>query len=672
MAVWLGMLTGSPTASGQRNDKRTGSKSPYVHVIDLLDVHGRKIDPLAENAAPFSPEKTCIKCHDVPTIRHGWHFSSGLPAADGEGWDGRRGEPWIWSDPRSGTAIPVTSRRWEGAYAPEDVGLTAFEFATRFGAFTPGGGVAGTEVDEVRADEHDGDRFEASGALGIDCLICHAPGRAFRHEVYAEQIAAGNLSFASSAALGLAKVSGKVESLPKDFDLAAEGARDKLPKVTWNPSRFEADGKAFVDILREPQDAACYRCHTTRETAPPGLIAEEVGSRSSIPSRMDPRWSHDDDVHLSAGIGCVDCHPNGMDHRTVRGFEGEPHPANDIARSFSCRGCHLSDEDGGRFGSPKPAHKGLPPIHLETMSCTSCHSGPAPSADGVGVQTSMAHAFAIGSQTRTDRDPPAIVAPVFLRDDAGVITPHRMIWPAFFGYELGGEVRPLDPDAAYAALKKAKVRIRSDFRTEIAKVKFGKKERARAIGEEAAAKADADLSQSELAALTALEKTLAEEAVSENLKKALAYLAELEPDAGSPLYVSSGKAYRLADDGTLTVFDSPAAQPYRWPLAHRVRPARQSLGARGCTECHAADAPFFYGDVTAAGPLPDPAPIQVDQREWMELDTSLLSTWEMSFRGRNAFKWVGITCVSLVGLAILAMIVATFSGLFAGPRRSAG
>ena len=40
-----------------------------------------------------------------------------------------------------------------------------------------------------------------------------------------------------------------------------------------------------------------------------------------------------------------------------------------------------------------------------------------------------------------------------------------------------------------------------------------------------------------------------------------------------------------------------AAAPYTWPMAHDVRPARQALGAKGCTDCHSPDSAVQYGKV---------------------------------------------------------------------------
>jgi len=73
---------------------------------------------------------------------------------------------------------------------------------------------------------------------------------------------------------------------------------------------------------------------------------------------------------------------------------------------------------------------------------------------------------------------------------------------------------------------------------------------------------------------------------------------------GTPAYISAGKLYQLDDSGNLSEEENhPAAQPYLWPIAHDVRPAAQSLGIRYCTDCHATDAPFFFGDISIDSPI---------------------------------------------------------------------
>jgi hypothetical protein len=49
--------------------------------------------------------------------------------------------------------------------------------------------------------------------------------------------------------------------------------------------------------------------------------------------------------------------------------------------------------------------------------------------------------------------------------------------------------------------------------------------------------------------------------------------------------------------------DHPAAQPYSWAIGHDVRPAAQSLGIRGCGDCHATDAPFYFSQLPMDSPF---------------------------------------------------------------------
>ena len=49
--------------------------SGYVHWIHLYDANNSRIEPGRENLKPYSPEKTCGRCHEFDTISHGWHFN---------------------------------------------------------------------------------------------------------------------------------------------------------------------------------------------------------------------------------------------------------------------------------------------------------------------------------------------------------------------------------------------------------------------------------------------------------------------------------------------------------------------------------------------------------------------------------------------------------------------
>jgi len=610
----------------------TGNRSQYVHRIPLYDAKGTRIDPANPDAAPYSPLQTCSKCHAYDEIAHGWHFNALADLQTVS--DGRPGEPWILNHPKSGTQLPLSYRDWAGAMKPEQVGLTPWLFTLEFGRHLPGGGPGvappaspsppqepapeGEAEAEAPAAPTDGARWPVAGDLVIDCMACHAGDRGWSHDLWAEQIGEQNFAWASTAAYGLAKVDGRVSALPDSFDPAAEGAPAKLPKTAYLLNRFNSEGEVFFDIIRKPTNNQCYQCHTVRP----------VGEGAA------PRWDHDEDIHVRAGIACADCHRNGIEHHTVRGYVGEQHPTGRDVSSLSCVGCHLGDDAAGRLGAPKPLHEGIPPVHFERMSCTSCHSGPMPTDAPQLVQTSMAHALGL-SEHRSFTEPPEIAQPIFLKPD-GVVTPHRMMWPAFWGVQHGGdagEITPIQPEEIYKDLRRA-LRIRKDFREEVA-----------ADGPEE------------------FEKKL-----TDALKKMGGNHAKAEDER--LVFVANGRVFALNEAGDAVVkFDHQAAEPYAWPLAHNVRPAQQSLGVKGCTECHAPGVPIYYAKVTALGPAADGDPIVTPMHEMQGVDATLVAAWEQSFQGRPAFKIFGWVVAGFVGVLIVGYLGA---GLHAAARCLAG
>jgi len=136
--------------------------------------------------------------------------------------------------------------------------------------------------------------------------------------------------------------------------------------------------------------------------------------------------------------------------------------------------------------------------------------------------------------------------------------------------------------------------------------------------------------------------------------KALNDAAEERGDAtGEFVYVCAGKMFRLDGAGKLTVSDHPAAAPCSWPIAHDVRPAGQSLGAGSCTDCHGPAAPFFFGEVSAFGPLKtDHVAVRI-MHEIQEADLALLKAWARGVRLRRVYA-VGAWVVAALMAAALA------------------
>ncbi|NUQ50398.1 MAG: hypothetical protein HUU27_10845, partial [Phycisphaerae bacterium] len=222
-------------------------------------------------------------------------------------------------------------------------------------------------------------------------------------------------------------------------------------------------------------------------------------------------------------------------------------------------------------------------------------------------------------------DPPHVVEPVFAAQPDGVIAPQRMLWPAYWA-RLGGDgaVALVSASEAAAVVRQARQKLK------------------RPEGAE-----------------------LDDELITEVLRA-----LGKGKDGGEPVYVSSGLLRRLREDGTVSVEAHAAAAPYLWPLAHDVRPAGKSLGVRGCTDCHADGAPFFFGGLAGAWPGTDavdrykgrggavPADAArlapVAMHELQGVDSSLQRAWGAAFAYRAWMKWVAWVSVAVVAVVLLA------------------
>jgi hypothetical protein len=649
------------------------SRSNYVHWIDLYDANNRRIDPSDPNAGPYSPMTTCGRCHDYESIASGHHFNAiqgSLPA-------GRPGEPWMWTDDRTGTQLPLSYRGWDGTYRPEEVGVSPWDFVLKFGRHLPGGGpgqppkqdaAAPAEAESADAAEAgsadpqptpaEADRWRLSGWLQIDCMFCHSNDHVYSPEVWWNQIKDQNFAWAPTAAAGLGSVDGKVSGFPDDFDPAnaAPGGRNRLPVTTYGSLRINGEKKVFVDVVRTPDDRTCYYCHTT----------QVMGSDAV------PMWNQDEDVHLRAGMTCTDCHRNDIGHHTVRGYEGEEHPTGLSVASLSCRGCHIDGDDGvgGRLGAPKPLHTGLPTFHMDKLSCTACHSGPAPGAHASPIHTAMAHGLGLPSHDYTSDLAPGIVAPVMMQD-RGMLYPHRMTWPAFWGQLKDDAITPLNPDATYEALRSTlRIRRGSTLGQTLACAKMSDEDKTTLLGEERAQVDEAEWTEDERAKVAAWQTSKAKEAWLELLAKSLAVLKETVGEGAEPVYVGGGRAYRLGAEEKPEAFEHAAAQPYAWKLGHDVRPARDSTGAISCYECHSAGAPIFEGQVTAVSAVPEDQPIVHSMWELAGYDKQMLDAWNLSFQGRPIFKYAGLAAMGLVALILLTYLIHGTWSVFGRFRRT--
>lgn len=650
----MALLAGAGSVTGAESLK-TDSRMPFRHVIPLRDFDGNMINPPPEfdeagkpveaKGPPFSVAQTCGRCHEYPAISQGWHFN----AASGAAKAGRPGEPWILTDPATRTQIPLSYRGWDRTFKPADVGLSDFDFLLAFGRHYPGGGIGEPAKDKIDPTDLRMRRMTVTGPLEVDCLICHAKAGHYDHEARAKSIANENFKWTPTVASELG-----VYGAARFAKAFADGWRPprpaptNLPPVKYERHKFDLGNHVAFEVTRKPSANNCYYCHTSNT---------KVG---------DARWHSDQDVHLRAGMTCVDCHRNGIDHMVVRGYEGEvqdrPVTETMIAQrvrmllrddaslseadaktraaeqlkaeagqieTLSCRGCHYGTDErqfAGRLGAPFPEHKGFPPVHFEKLSCTACHSGPLPEdATGI-VQTSLAHKLGLPGPSRGANTAPVISTPVFLREGNGKIAPHKMVWPSYWGLMKDGKIKPMLPDAV---AKAAGDKLPTQKTEEVERDPYNTRPLTDA-----------------------------------QIRDVLGTLPG--GTNGEPVFVAAGRLFRV-DGGALKSEEHEAARPYAWAMGHDVRGRSQSLGAvKGCADCHASDSPIYFASVTSRGPVEPKNTVTRRQLELRGDDETVVSTFAFTFNFRPLLKIMTFACAAI----LLGVVLGRALGWLGGRRGS--
>lgn len=632
-------------ASGEDQDVKlhSGSQAPYIHNINLYDASGTVIEP--DSTTPYSPIKTCGKCHNTSDIRHGWHHNAADPDFEN---DGRKGEPYFWISAQTATQLPLTERDWPGTYDLDPLGISAWDFTIRFGGRTPGGGLGGPFQKQGAEDEDA--RWNLTGQLQANCLSCHLKDASWDFTKWNEAIEKHNFKWAPAAASPFAKVEGAMTDVPDDYNpmMASFGSDNPMPKTRYRDEWF--DGNTLLlgtRITNDIPNQNCLQCHSKRPVGPNAL----------------PRWHRQQDIHMAQGMSCVDCHRNGIDHMTSRNFDGDPALKPEPVKTLTCKGCHMGGEDskqgtfaaGGRMAAPTPQHKGIPPLHFHEMTCTSCHSGPNPAETTTRVQTSLGHKLGLSSEYRNHRYLPHMVSPVFLENGAGKLAPHRAVWPAFWGIKTaaesgeGGNAGDNEQPAATQPAQNGGLQSGATASRPITPLP---------PAEAAEALSNALPEPEHEGMWRSLSK--------QKIKAGLEALQGGDWGEGELVYVSGGKAYRLAD-GEIHTERHRAASAYAWPLAHDVRPANQSLGAGGCKDCHSPQSEVDFSMTAAAGwdeaGSPVPTLPQQSMHEMRGDSRTMLGVWNLLFQGRTAFKVLAIVSGLLVAGVLLLYAGLAIRGL---------
>jgi nitrate/TMAO reductase-like tetraheme cytochrome c subunit len=379
LLVFLVLLIVSITGMRVKNRKtliaerdlitQTGVCPPF----SLYDEDGKVIDPVHEINAekPYSPKQTCGKCHDYDKITQGFHFQQGKDEiangtyADRYQWvstPGNYGGNWCSPAP----LYNYLSRK--DNTSANEMDMTSFTFITN-GCATchPGGGPLEYDREGFRYDKHmdslgytaggtnnfDGDYYQAhwnrSGIIEADCNLCHLPE--YDYKTRNEHLAKFNFRWMATVGSGLAAVEGSIKDT---VDV----------KVKYNLTKFGADGKVSMHLVREPRNETCLNCHSKPQWKKRGSSFTEFT-----------------DVHIAKGVKCVDCHAAGSMavnekikdkeiHQFGKGDDPSGWVRNDLDNTMrSCKDCHTT----GYLNAPIAKHPWLPDLHLDKLSCQACH-----------------------------------------------------------------------------------------------------------------------------------------------------------------------------------------------------------------------------------------------------------------------------------------------------------
>lgn len=526
-------------------DKSDGSKMQPVHLLKLYDENGNTIEPDDDFPQPFSTKQTCAtECHNYKIISDGFHFNYNQSDIA----NNRPSEPWIYTDPTTLSMIPISYRKNSGTFAPAEIKMSNMKFLDRFGPYYPGGDIS--ETDSLQYPENYL-RWNVSGKLEVNCLMCHDADPFYDKAEYASNIRKQNYKWAAAASSSLTEFKGNASKMPDNFDpynfttvQSIDQRSSTPPNIKYDKTKFNSNYKVFFNITKNVPNERCYYCHSS-------IVTDK---------NFTEHWKADEDVHIKAGLNCVDCHRNGIDHNITRGKKEA-----DKVSTFTCKGCHTKQsEDGepvnGTMGAPIPEHAGIPPVHFERLACTTCHSGSWPNDQARFVKSSRNHFLGMHGTNKAPNVFPHIQTGVFTESEEFVIEPRNLVWPSFWGSVSNGDVAPLPIEFIEDTIRPL-LSLDSLFN----------------FGEWPV------ISDSVLIAM-------------------LDTLQSFGSIQGEPVFVSNGKMFRI-EGGKLKTSETKRGKAYSWSTAHTVRPAKKALGANGCQDCHSVNSPFFSGKIAVISSL---------------------------------------------------------------------
>lgn len=648
---------------------REATQSTVCPPFNLYDADGELIDPVNGINAdqPYSPRQTCGKCHDYDKITKGFHFQQGADEvasgtyAERHQWvttPGNFGGNWCSPAPLYRYLSPKENS------SASMMDMTSFTFFSgSCGECHPGGGPgefdrAGNRYDHYMLEkgyepgginDYDGDYYQAywteSGVLEGDCMICHQPG--YDNELRKKQLKAMNFRWAATAASGLATVSGTVD-------------KKEEVSVTYDLSKFDANGKLSPHIVREPRNEACINCH-----AQPGW------------KKRGANYDARTDVHLRAGLKCVDCHPSGsraMDprineremHQFAKGDDPGGKVRDDLDNTItSCNHCHTT----GYMGAPVARHTWLPALHLDRIACQTCHI-PERLVKAAQVQASDVY------NPGTKINPKGKRLWVFYGPDMKYYNHYGNLTM------MGFNDKPTDPFRPLYAKYKGQIRPVNGIHSAWPGIEVeGVKGLHQPKQGDIANMWEAQFSNPAVYPELALIKDDNNDEIPEvnRAEEIDALISAVTAMLTQTNYPMEGKrvvwAYndRVYTSGTeyYTVEKEPwEASPYAnvHTYNHNVYPANAALGSQGCTECHSLSSEMFYTQAVKYPFGEDGLPVYEPQ--YLNMGMNAAQVWMSAVREQyvKAFQVPSVILLLLLIFVSLAISVNTAQKNFTLPQ----
>jgi hypothetical protein len=639
-------------------DRELITSSGVCPPFNLYDEDGNIIDPVNEinPEKPYSPKQTCGKCHDYEKITQGFHFQQGKDEiasgtlAERYQWvsnPGNYGGNWCSPAPLYNYLSEKTNT------SAKEMDMTSFTFITN-GCATchPGGGPLEYDRDGFRYDTHmdslgytagginnyDGDYFQAhwnlSGVIEADCNLCHLPE--YDYKSRNDNLAKFNFRWMATVGSGLAAVEGSIKDT---VDV----------KVKYNLTKFGADGKVSMHLVREPRNETCLNCHSKPQWKKRGSSFTEFT-----------------DVHIAKGVKCVDCHAAGsmaVDnrikgkeiHQFGKGDDPSGWVRNDLDNTMrTCKDCHLN----GYLNAPIAKHAWLPDLHLDKISCQACHIperkvksalvqvsdiynpgtkiAPPPKYGWTFYDQNMNYWNHYGELTMfTAKDQPSDPFVPQYSKYKGRIFPVNAVhsaWPGIYTEGKTGLNQPKQKDIynMWIAHRKDKSKY-----PELAKITDNNHD-------------------------TIPEVNTPEE-IDAFINSVTACLTDIGYDLSGKkvVWVNDDRMYLNGEDYKMlekeTWESSPFASVYKY--SHDVFPAKAGLGTNGCTDCHSFKSDLFYAQVLKYPFGDDGNPVMEPQ--YKKLDMSGLMVGLSAFREQivKSFEYPAIIFLLLTILLSVACYV---------------